>query len=47
MEIIAVFSPLLGALIGTQIGINWVSTQTLQRLLGIVLLIAAGKFLLS
>lgn len=38
---------LTGALVGTQIGITWVSTQTLQRLLGVVLLIAAGKFLLS
>lgn len=37
---------LAGALLGTQLGVRWVSTATLQRLLGIVLLIAAGKFLL-
>ena len=40
-------SAMLGAALGTQIGIRWVSTETLQRLLGIVLLVAAGKFLLS
>lgn len=38
---------LTGAAIGTQVGIKWVTTGTLQRLLGVVLLIAAGKFLLS
>ncbi len=38
---------LVGALVGTQIGIKRVTTNTLQRLLGVVLLIAAGKFLLS
>lgn len=36
-----------GALLGTQIGVRWISTTTLQRLLGVVLLIAAGKFLLT
>jgi uncharacterized protein len=38
---------MLGALIGTQIGTRWASSEMLQRLLGVVLLIAAGKFLLS
>jgi uncharacterized protein len=42
-----VTAALVGALIGTQVGIKWVSTDTLQRLVGVVLLIAAGKFLLS
>ena len=42
-----VMAAMLGALVGTQLGINWVSSVTLQRLLGVVLLIAAGKFLLS
>lgn len=41
-----VMAALTGALIGTQVGINWVSNETLQRLIGLVLLIAAGKFLL-
>ena len=36
-----------GALLGTQFGIRWVSSQTLLRLMGVVLLIAAGKFLLT
>lgn len=44
---VLVAAAVLGAVLGTQIGIRWVSTQTLQRLLGVVLLIAAGKFLLS
>jgi uncharacterized protein len=42
-----VAAALAGALLGTQIGVRWVSSVTLQRLLGVVLLIAAGKFLLS
>jgi uncharacterized membrane protein YfcA len=42
-----VAAALLGALVGTQIGTRWASSDMLQRLLGIVLLIAAGKFLLS
>lgn len=42
-----VFAALTGALLGTQIGIQWTSGSTLQRLLGCVLLIAAGKFLLT
>jgi hypothetical protein len=37
----------LGALLGTQIGVSWASNKTLQHLLGVVLLIAAGKFLLT
>lgn len=36
---------LTGALAGTQFGVHWASSTTLQRLLGVVLLIAAGKFL--
>jgi uncharacterized protein len=36
---------LLGALVGTQIGIHWVSQRTLQRVLGVVLFIAAVKFI--
>ena len=36
---------MLGALLGTRIGVSWVSTTTLQRLLGVVLLIASAKFL--
>jgi uncharacterized protein len=35
----------LGGLVGTQVGIHWVSPRTLQRLLGVVLLIAAVKFI--
>ena len=35
----------LGALAGTQVGIAAVSTVTLQRLLAVVLLVAALKFL--
>jgi uncharacterized protein len=38
---------LAGAVVGTQVGLAWVSNTTLQRLVGVVLLIAAGKFLLS
>lgn len=36
-----------GALIGTQLSIKFFSPQVLQRVLGVVLLIAAGKFLLG
>jgi uncharacterized membrane protein YfcA len=42
-----VAAAITGALIGTQIGTRLISTETLQRLLGVVLLIAAGKFLLN
>jgi uncharacterized membrane protein YfcA len=42
-----VAAAIAGAVLGTQIGTRWISTQTLQRLLGVVLLIAAGKFLLT
>lgn len=42
-----VLSALAGATVGTRAGVSWVSTATLQRLLGAVLLIAAGKFLLT
>ena len=40
-----VIAALLGALAGTSIGIGVASTVILQRLLGIVLLVAAGKFI--
>lgn len=42
-----VAAAMTGALIGTQIGTRLISTSTLQRLLGVVLLIAAAKFLLN
>jgi uncharacterized protein len=35
----------LGALVGTQLGIHWVSPRTLQRVLGVVLFVAAIKFI--
>jgi uncharacterized protein len=38
---------LLGAFVGTRIGTRWVSSRTLQQLLGAVLLIAAAKFLFT
>ena len=44
---VMVLAAMTGAFVGTQLGIQWVSTQTLQRLLGIVLLIASAKFLLT
>jgi uncharacterized protein len=44
---ILVAAAMAGAVLGTQIGVRWASTEGLQRLLGVVLLIAAGKFLLS
>lgn len=40
-----VVAALLGAMLGTQIGIKWASPVMLQRLLAIVLVIAAVKFL--
>jgi uncharacterized protein len=43
---VLVLAAMLGALLGTRIGTKRVSTTTLQRLLGAVLLIAAAKFLL-
>lgn len=42
-----VFAAMCGALLGTQIGTRWLSSDTLQRVLGVVLLIAAAKFLLT
>ena len=36
----------VGALIGTQLGIKWLPTRGLRQMLGVVLLIAAGKLLL-
>jgi uncharacterized protein len=44
---VLVGAALVGAIIGTQMGLRWVSSETLQRLVGVVLLIAAGKFILS
>jgi hypothetical protein len=44
---VLITAAMLGALLGTQIGVSWASNKTLQRLLGVVLLIAAGKFLLT
>jgi hypothetical protein len=42
-----IVAALTGALIGTQLGIKVAAPVTLARVLGVVLLIAAGKFLLS
>jgi uncharacterized membrane protein YfcA len=42
-----VIAALLGAVLGTQLGIRWFSARALQRALGVVLVIAAGKFLLT
>lgn len=44
---VLLFAAIAGALLGTQVGVRWVGTNSLQRLLGLVLLIAAGKFLLT
>jgi uncharacterized protein len=40
-------SALLGAVLGTQVGIGWASSAFLQRLLGVVLVIAGLKFLFA
>jgi len=42
-----VLAALAGAVLGTQLGIRWFSVRTLQRVLAVVLVVAAGKFLLS
>ena len=42
-----VIAALLGAVVGTQLGIRWFSTRALQRALGVVLVIAAAKFLVT
>ena len=42
-----VAAALLGAVVGLQFGVKWASNAALQRVLGVVLVIAAGKFLLS
>ena len=42
---VLICAALAGAVIGTQAGLSWVTTATLQRLVGVVLLIAAAKFL--
>ena len=40
-----IVAALLGGLLGTELGIRWLSSVTLQRVLALVLLIAGGKFL--
>ncbi len=42
-----VAAALLGAVVGLQFGVKWASNVALQRVLGVVLVIAAGKFLLT
>ena len=37
----------LGTAVGTQMGIRWFSVIALQRMLSVVVLVAAGKFLLT
>ena len=37
----------VGALIGTQLGLKWLPVRALRYSLGVVLLIAAGKLVLS
>jgi uncharacterized membrane protein YfcA len=37
----------LGALLGTQLGLRWLPVAALRRVLGLVLLIAAGKLMLA
>ena len=37
----------LGALLGTQLGLQWLPAKTLRRALGVVLLIAAAKLLFA
>jgi len=37
----------LGTAVGTQLGIRWFSVVALQRMLAVVVLVAAGKFLLT
>ncbi len=37
----------VGALIGTQMGLHWLPVRGLRRMLGVVLLIAAGKLLFA
>jgi len=42
-----VVAALLGAVLGTQLGIRWYSVRALQRALAVVLVVAALKFVLS
>jgi uncharacterized membrane protein YfcA len=42
-----VVAALLGGVLGTQLGIRWLSVRALQRALAVVLVIAALKFVLS
>jgi uncharacterized membrane protein YfcA len=37
----------IGAIIGTQLGLQWLPVRTLRRALGVVLLIAAAKLLFA
>ncbi len=37
----------VGALVGTQLGLQWLPVKTLRRALGVVLLIAAGKMIFT
>lgn len=37
----------VGALVGTQLGLRWLPTRGLRRMLGVVLVIAAGKLLFA
>ena len=41
------FAVALGAVLGTQLGLQWLSAKTLRRALGVVLLIAAAKLLFA
>ena len=40
-----IVAAMIGAVLGTQIGIKWASTVWLQRMLGAVLIAAGAKFL--
>jgi uncharacterized membrane protein YfcA len=42
-----VVAALLGGVLGTQLGIRWLSVRALQRALAVVLVVAALKFVLS
>ena len=42
-----IVAAMLGALLGTQAGLRWLTARTLQRILAIVVFIAASKFILT
>jgi len=42
-----VVAALLGAVLGTQLGIKWFSVRALQRALAVVLVVAALKFVMT